>query len=149
MKVLFYGAGVIGSLYAAWLQEVGHDVSILARGQRLADLRAHGIVLEQALTRQQTTTPVNVVEHLSPNDAYDLIVVAMRKNQVAAVLPIVAAHQRTPNVMFMVNNAAGYGDWLEAVGRDRLLLGFPGAGGAFAGHVVRLSPQWDPTHDGG
>ncbi len=40
MKILFYGAGVLGSLYAARLQESGQEVSILARGQRLAQ---HGL----------------------------------------------------------------------------------------------------------
>ena len=87
MKILLYGAGVIGSLYAARLQDAGQDVSILARGQRLKDIREYGIVLAQAFTNEQTTTHVNVVEQLSPEDAYDLIVVVMRKNQVPAVLP--------------------------------------------------------------
>ena len=39
MKILFYGAGVMGSLYAARLQDSGEEVSILARRQRLADIR--------------------------------------------------------------------------------------------------------------
>ena len=64
MKILFYGAGVIGSLYAARLHTAGCDVSILARGQRLADLREYGIVLEQAVTGKRTTAHVNVVEQL-------------------------------------------------------------------------------------
>ena len=147
MKVLFYGAGVIGSLYAARLQEAGCDVSILARGQRLKDLRKYGIGLEQALTGKSTIVHVNVVEQLSPDDAYDLIVVAMRKNQVAAILPILSAHQRTPNVLFMVNNPSGYEEWLQAVGRERLLLGFPGAGGTLEGHTVRylVSRRIQPT----
>lgn len=147
MRILFYGAGVIGSLYAARLQTAGNDVSILARGPRLKDLKEYGIVLEQALTGQQTTTPINVVEQLSPDDAYDLIVVAMRKNQVAAVLPILSAHQHTPNVMFMVNNPSGYGDWVQAVGRDRFLVGFAGGGGTLEGHVVRylITPRMQPT----
>uniref|UniRef100_UPI0026388F6A ketopantoate reductase family protein n=1 Tax=Acaryochloris sp. IP29b_bin.137 TaxID=2969217 RepID=UPI0026388F6A len=87
------------------------------------------------------------VEQLSPDDAYDLIVVAMRKNQVAAVLPILSAHQQTPNVMFMVNNPSGYGDWVQAVGRDRLLLGFAGGGGTLEGHVVRylITHRMQPT----
>ncbi|MBE9103381.1 ketopantoate reductase family protein [Vacuolonema iberomarrocanum] len=147
MKVLFYGAGVIGSLYAARLQEAGCDVSILARGQRLKDLRKYGIGLEQALTGKQTIVHVNVVEQLSPEDAYDLIVVAMRKNQVSAILPILSAHQRTPNVLFMVNNPSGYEEWLQAVRRERLLLGFPGAGGTLEGHIVRylVSSRIQPT----
>ncbi|MDJ0705076.1 MAG: 2-dehydropantoate 2-reductase N-terminal domain-containing protein [Leptolyngbyaceae cyanobacterium MO_188.B28] len=139
MKILFYGAGVIGSLYAAQLKNAGQDVSILARGQRLNDIREYGIVLEQALTGEQTTTHVNVVEQLTPENAYDLIVVVMRKNQVSAVLPTLAANKRTPTVMFMVNNPAGYDEWIEAVGRDRLLLGFPSAAGSLAGHIVRYT----------
>jgi 2-dehydropantoate 2-reductase len=46
MKILVYGAGVLGSLYAARLADSGNDVTILARGQRLIDIRANGIVLD-------------------------------------------------------------------------------------------------------
>ena len=148
MKILFYGAGVIGSLYAARLQDAGCDVSILARGQRLKDLREYGIMLEHALTGERATTHVNVVEQLSPEDAYDLIVVAMRKNQVAAVLPTLAANKHSPNVLFMINNPSGYDDWLQSVGKKRLVLGFPGAGGTLEGHIVRYvvsSRQVQPT----
>lgn len=51
LNVLVYGAGVLGSLYAARLQQSGCNVSILARGQRLAELREHGIVLELEFCR--------------------------------------------------------------------------------------------------
>ncbi|NOQ84098.1 MAG: hypothetical protein GQ551_08820 [Myxococcales bacterium] len=34
MRILVYGAGNIGSLYAGLLSHAGHDVSILARGER-------------------------------------------------------------------------------------------------------------------
>ena len=47
MKLLVYGAGVIGSQFAARLQEAGHDVSLLARGERLAALRRHGVQLAE------------------------------------------------------------------------------------------------------
>ena len=51
MKILVYGAGVLGSLYAYRLQASGHDVLLLARGQRLEDLRLHGLVLEDLIRR--------------------------------------------------------------------------------------------------
>jgi 2-dehydropantoate 2-reductase len=50
MKILVYGAGVLGSLYGARLKQSGQDVTILARGQRLAEIRTHGIVLENGTT---------------------------------------------------------------------------------------------------
>ena len=59
MDILVYGAGVTGSVYAASLQEAGHNVSLLARGQRAVSLRVHGIQLEDAATGRRTTTPVS------------------------------------------------------------------------------------------
>ena len=107
MRVLFYGAGVIGSLYAVRLQEAGHEVSVVARGRRLADLRRHGIVLEEAGTGHRTAARVGVVQQLDPGDAYDLIVVAVRKNQLPPILPELARNLRAPDVLLMLNNAAG------------------------------------------
>ena len=136
-KILFFGAGVLGSLYAARLKQSGLDVTLLARNTRLQDIKDQGIVLEHALTGKREVVTVPVVEHLHENDAYDLIVVLVRKNQLASVLPILASRKATPNILFMVNNPSGYADWANAVGRERLVLGFAGAGGTLVGHVVR------------
>ena len=144
MKILIYGAGVLGSFYAARLQEAGHDVSILARGQRLRDLEEHGVVLQDAVTGRQTITRVGVVSQLVPEDAYDLVVVIVRKNQLASVLPALVKNGHTPDVLFMLNNAAGPQEMVDALGRERVVLGFPVAGGVREGHVVRylLGPKW-------
>jgi 2-dehydropantoate 2-reductase len=137
LNILFYGAGVLGSLYAAKLYEAGHNVTVLARGQRLADLREHGIVLENARTGEHTTTHVRVTERLLPEDEYDWVIVLVRKNQVAGVLPALAANHHTPNILFMGNNAAGPGQYLEVLERERVVLGFPAAGGVRKGHAIR------------
>ena len=136
MKILIYGAGVLGSLYAFKLQEAGHDVSLLARGQRLADLRQHGLVMEDMFTGVRTTLAINVVEGLLPGEAYDLVVVMMGKHQVGGVLPALAANGATPDVLFMGNNAAGPGEMVAALGPERVLLGFPQAGGTIKEGVV-------------
>ena len=112
-------------------------MTILARGTRLMDIREHGIILEHALTGKREVVVVPTVEHLHENDGYDLIVVLVRKNQLASVLPILAAHKATPNILFMVNNPSGYVDLTKAVGLERLVLGFAGAGGTRVGNVVR------------
>ena len=54
MRIVVVGSGVIGSIYGGRLARSGHDVTLLARGQRLADLRAHGLVLEDADWRRRT-----------------------------------------------------------------------------------------------
>jgi 2-dehydropantoate 2-reductase len=135
-RILVYGAGPLGSLFAARLQQGGNDVSILARGQRLADLREQGIELVDVLTQEETTTRVKVVEELAPDDAYDLVLVIMRKNHALQILPVLAANQHTPNVLFLMNNAAGPGALVEALGQERVLIGFPNSAGYRDGHTV-------------
>ena len=85
MRILVYGAGVQGSLYASRLAESGHDVALLARGARLAELRARGILLEDILTGRTTTTVVPIVDRLEPGDAFDLVLIPVRREQIAAV----------------------------------------------------------------
>ena len=43
MRVLIFGAGVIGCLYGALLGQAGHSVTVYARGRRLEMLREHGL----------------------------------------------------------------------------------------------------------
>lgn len=135
MNILVYGAGVVGSFFAAQLHKGGHKVAILARGQRLSDIKQYGIVLEDALTGEQTTTPVRVVETVGPGDVYDFVLVAVRKNQVYTVLPVLAQN-KTPRIVFMVNNAAGPHEYVEALGAERVFLSFSCTGGVRKGHVI-------------
>lgn len=137
MKILVFGAGVLGSLYAAKLQRAGHQVTVLARGRRLEELRAHGIRMVDESTGEETATRVELIERLNPEQAFDLVLVIVRKNQLASVLPALAANHFTPSVLFMVNNAAGPSEMIAALGRHRVILGFPGAGGTRVDGIVR------------
>lgn len=127
MRFLVIGAGNIGSLYAAKLAQSAQEVTVLARGARLEQIRRHGIELEDAVFGERTRTPVNVVNRLGPADDYDVVLVILPKQRVAEVLPVLAMNDRTPSVMFFGNNAAGPAAMVDALGHDRVLLGFPGA----------------------
>lgn len=127
MRFLVIGAGNIGSLYAAKLAQSGQEVTVLARGARLEQIRRHGIELEDAVSGERTRTPLRVVNRLDPADEYDVVLVILPKQRIAEVLPVLAANERTPSVMFFGNNAAGPAAMTDALGHDRVLLGFPGA----------------------
>jgi len=137
LRILVYGAGPLGSFFASKLYESGLDVSILARGKRLSDIKEHGIVLERFNTGQKTVTRVPVVGSLGTEDPYNLVMVIMGKNHIPSILPRLASNSATPNILFMGNNAAGPSEFVEALGRERVLLGFPKLSGAIHGHVVR------------
>jgi 2-dehydropantoate 2-reductase len=85
MNILVYGAGVIGTLYAARLRESGQQVTVLARGARLADIRRHGFVLDDAVSGSQSVTQIDTTERLGPDDYYDIVLITVRRDQLAGV----------------------------------------------------------------
>ncbi len=136
MRILVLGAGVIGSVYAGRLLQAGHDVALVARGQRRADLRAHGLVLDDAESGEHRELPIDVLDVPAADVRYDLIVVAVRSEQLTKTLPILAALTNVPDVLFLGNIAGHRRHLIEALG-DRVVLGFPGAGGVLDGAAVR------------
>ena len=133
MKLLVYGAGVLGSQFAARLHEAGHDVSLLARGERLAALRRNGVQLAEGDSPSVRRIPVPVVE--DPAGAYDLIAVIVRAHQMDPVLESLAGLDG--DVLFLLNWAAGAEPLGAVLGTERVLLGFPTAAGTMDGDVVR------------
>jgi 2-dehydropantoate 2-reductase len=74
MKILVYGAGVIGTLYAARLGSGGHQVTVLARSQRLGDTRQNGLVIEDVPSGVRSVAVVDTTERLGPDDRSDLAI---------------------------------------------------------------------------
>jgi 2-dehydropantoate 2-reductase len=139
MKVSVFGAGVIGTLYAARFQEAGHRVTILARSSRLADIRQYGLVLEDVVSGARSTTRADIAERLSAEDVYDMVLISVRRDQLAGILPDLVAGRNIPTLVFMLNNPMSSAGLAKAFGADRVVLGFPGAGGTLEGHVVRYA----------
>lgn len=145
---LVLGAGVLGSLYAAHIHQAGYEVSVLARGQRLTEIREHGILLRHALDGRQSHVTVPVVDRLEADDAYDLILVLVRDDQLDSTFETLARNRASNTLLFMVNNPAGSARIADAVGAERLMLGFPGAAGYRTDETVQylVLPRWfQPT----
>lgn len=142
MKILVYGAGVLGSIHAARLHDAGHDVSLVARGQRLAVLREHGIMLAEGDSPVIRSVRVPVVE--APTGRYDLTLVFVRTHHVDAVLESISSLDAdggtAGDVLFLLNWAAGAQPLGSVIGRERVLLGFATVGGTMHGDVVRYRP---------
>lgn len=140
MKILIFGAGPLGSLMAARLHEAGHNVSILARNQRLEDIKKHGIIIQEEGADKKELAKVTPVAAFTPEDNYDLVMIVMRKNQADEIIPILARNKKVKTFLFMLNNAEGPEKWMEALGKDRVLLGFPYPGGEREGPIMRVAP---------
>ncbi|QHW33394.1 ketopantoate reductase family protein [Paenibacillus rhizovicinus] len=123
-RLLIFGAGVIGSVYALRLAQSGLDVTILARGKRLEALRREGLKYNDNGTIKQLS--IKTIEKLENDDCYDFILVPVRYDQAESALSAIKDNW-SKNIVTLTNTI-GYDSWLEIVG-DRLLPGFPGAGG--------------------
>lgn len=104
MKILVYGAGVLGSQLAHVLVRGGNDVTVLARGKRAEELEKDGIVIRHIFQFRTTVDPVRVARTLEVDDQYDLIFVVMKYNDFSSVLPILADNQSS-NIVIVGNNA--------------------------------------------
>ena len=139
MRILIFGAGVIGSLYGALLAEAGYDVSVYARGRRLESLIRNGLLLKSgAMIRK---APVKVLSSFQPDDCYDFIILAVRENQLHAAL-MELRQNSSPTIVTMVNSLETYDRWETICGAGRIIPAFPGAGG-FDGDVLdaALTPR--------
>lgn len=88
MRILVYGAGVIGANLAADLFSSGRDVTLLARGPWADVLEQKGLRVKPAFFPKRRTYPIPVVRELKSDDEYDAIFVVLRFSQLESVLPI-------------------------------------------------------------
>lgn len=120
MKIAVLGPGSIGSTFALHLAKAGHDVTVIARGQRLAYLQEQRAIV----TADGERAPVEVAAALDVTVPYDLVLVGVLAHQVEAVLPAVSA-SAARSVMFMFNTFEPLDRLRDAVGAARFSFGFP------------------------
>ena len=142
MKVLIIGAGVIGTVYGAHLGTAGHTVHVLSHPPRTDDIAARGLAARDVLDRSRTEATARVVTSAG-DDRYDLVLVAVRSDQLARACAQLAALGGSPTVLFFGNNPGGRSTLpAEAAGLAR--LGFPGVGGVLRDGIadyVRIRQQ--------
>jgi 2-dehydropantoate 2-reductase len=104
MKILVYGAGVLGCNLANNLYRKGKDVTLLARGEWKETLQKNGLKIKNKLAfGKVATSKVKVISTLNSDDKYDVIFVVVRYTQVESVLPILNANV-SENIIFVGNN---------------------------------------------
>ena len=136
MRILIFGAGVIGSLYGALLAEAGYDVSVYARGRRLESLTQDGLLYKGKGKIRKA--PIKLLSKIEPGDRYDLVFLAVRENQLHTALEELRQNC-SPTIVTMVNSLETYDQWEEICGEGRIIPAFPGAGGGFDGSVLDAS----------
>ena len=103
MKILVYGAGVLGCNLARNLLRAEKDVTLLARGDWAAEIKQNGLRIEDKFSPCVSISRIPVVTELAPDAMYDVIFVVLRYTQLDSVLDTLRAN-RTKNIVFVGNN---------------------------------------------
>lgn len=103
MKILVFGAGVLGCNLARNLFRAGKDVTLLARGSWAETIQKNGLRIRDKLSPRVSVTPVPVVTQLMPEAGYDVIFVVMRYTQLDSILDTLRASQ-AKNIVFVGND---------------------------------------------
>ena len=133
MKMLIVGAGVIGTVYGAHVAAAGSKVSVLSHGSRTGEVAAAGLSARDVLRGRRVDAEADVVPDACGD--YDVVLVAVRRDQLASACAELAVLTGKPAVVFFGNNPAGR----AAIPGDvpgEVYLGFPGVGGVMTGGIA-------------
>lgn len=136
MRILIYGAGVIGCLYATLFSEAGYDTTIYARGKRLDQFREKGLLYFKK--KEVKKANVTISDKVEKEDVYDFVFLTVKENQVYNALKELGNND-SPNIVTMVNTLESYSDWEKLCGKGRIIPAFPGAGGSFEEDVLHAA----------
>lgn len=131
MKILVYGAGVIGSYLAHVLCGAGNQVTVLARGAWRETLERNGLTIFHHLQKKTTHDRPRVIGALD-GQRYDIAFAVMQYQQIGAILDDLSQVD-SPLVVLVGNNMAA--KEMEAYIQARtdtpktVLFGFQGTGG--------------------
>ena len=103
MRILVFGAGVLGCNLARNLLRAGKDVTLLARGKWAEEIEKNGLRIKDKFTPRVSVSRIPVVTELKPEDRYDVIFVVLRYTQLDSILETLRANP-TENVVFVGNN---------------------------------------------
>ena len=84
MRILIFGAGVCGSVLAAYLSRGGVDVTVLPEVERYEEIKQNGIQLVECQTSEhiEVIVPVITEDQYDQNPiAFDVILAILRHGQ--------------------------------------------------------------------
>jgi 2-dehydropantoate 2-reductase len=136
MKILIYGAGVIGSIYAVLLYKAALNVTLLARDEHYEYLNQNGVIIKDAVSGKRTISKVPLVCRLKAEDSYDLIILSVCFDQLEAIIPVLNDSPNCPLVMTMLNNPENPAILAEKLQKKHVIMGFPGVAGAYQDNIV-------------
>lgn len=109
MKILIYGAGIVGCTYGWQLSKAANDITILVRKEKKHLIEENGINMHCCDFRggqkqiEQTVFRPKVIDELSPQNDFEYIIVTTSNLHLKEVLPILAESAGKAHILFFQN----------------------------------------------
>jgi len=131
MRILIYGAGVVGTTYGWQLLQAGHEVSVLVKKEKKQTVENNGIYLHCTDFRDnkkqiiETVFRPQVIDELTPDNDYEFIIVAVNNIQLLQILPVLTKSAGKANVLFFQNNWDSFDEIANYLSPEQYFFGFP------------------------
>jgi 2-dehydropantoate 2-reductase len=137
MKIAIIGAGRMGSAFAWYLSRAGHEVTLVARGERLAKLQQDGAIVSV----DGVSAKVEAAAALDTTVEWDGVLVTVLAHQVAPLLPVLK-ESKAKSIVYLFNTVQALQPLRDAVGAERAVVGFP------TGFVLLVDGKLKATFNG-
>lgn len=131
MKILIYGAGVIGCTYGWQLSKVGCEVSFLVRQGKKQKLEKEGFKIhctDYREDRKQTEEFIfrpTIIEDLSPYNDFEYIIVTTNNLYIKDILPTLSQSAGKAHILFMQNIWSDFDEIEKHLLPEQYFFGFP------------------------
>lgn len=131
MKILIYGAGIIGCTYGWQLAETGHDITVFVRKGQKQQIDEQGIhlICQDFRDGKKKTIDVvfrpHVIDELDVQNDFEYIIVATNKIQLPEILPTLSASVGKAHQLFFQNNWDCFDEIARYLKPEQYFFGFP------------------------
>lgn len=109
MKILIYGAGIVGCTYGWQLSEAGHDITVLVRPDKKESIEQEGITINCSDFRGGTKVVkeivfrLKVIDSLLVDNDFEYIIVTTNNQHLTEILPILKESAGQAHILFFQN----------------------------------------------
>ena len=123
-KILIIGTGGVGGYFGGKMARAGYDVTFVARGEHLKQIKKNGLYIKSVLGDFQIN-PAQVTDDLTTDEKYDWIFIATKSTALQSIVPLLP-NKIKPETMVvpLLNGVMAEEDIAISVPKEQIIHAF-------------------------
>lgn len=113
LKYLVIGAGGTGGSIGVYMTEAGKDVTLIARGEHLKQMKEHGLCMETTAKGNYTVQPIKAVDMEHYEEQPNVIFVCVKGYSLEETLPFIRRVAGADTIVIPILNIYGTGGRMQ------------------------------------